>query len=205
MCSLNRNDFRLGLLGVTSVLLCLVLTACTGPDNNSRSDASTAPSSTVSSSGSRPVATGHRSAAMKNQSFTLLNDQQMQLSQYVGKVVVVDFWATYCEPCQKEAPRLDSLQKNLGSMGLQVIGLNVGGEEDKPKIPGFVKDYSIGYTLAIPEPEMVDFYMSDDDRIPQTFVFSRTGRMVKHFVGFSDDMDAEITQAVKDSLNESVN
>jgi len=196
-------------LSFAAVVISLVLSACGSGDPNASSDV-TPPTSSSSNAAKAsapilPEATGHNDTAMKNQSFTLLDDRRMHLTQYLGQVVVLDFWATYCSPCVKEAPRLDSLQKRLGSQGLQVIGLNVGGDDDKPNIPKFVKEYSIGYTLAYPDPEMVNFYMADDDRIPQTFVFNRQGRMVNHFVGFDEKTDAEMEQTVKASINETAN
>ncbi|MDX6709266.1 MAG: hypothetical protein QOH96_282 [Blastocatellia bacterium] len=196
-------------LTFAAVVISLVLSACGSGDPNASSDV-TPPTSSSSNAPKAtapilPEATGHNDMEMKNQSFTLLDDRRMHLTQYLGQVVVLDFWATYCTPCVKEAPRLDSLQKELGSQGLQVIGLNVGGDDDKPNIPKFVKEYSIGYTLAYPDSEMVNFYMADDDRIPQTFIFNRQGRMVNHFVGFDEETDAEMEQTVKASINETAN
>jgi thiol-disulfide isomerase/thioredoxin len=196
-------------LTLSAALMILVLSGCNTTDPNVSTDVTpstpTSPNAPKTSAPMPPVAAGYNNATMKNQSFTLLDDQHMHLTQYLGQVVVLDFWATYCAPCVKEAPRLDSLQKKLGSQGLQVIGLNVGGDDDKPNIPKFVKEYSIGYTLAYPDPEMVNFYMSDDDRIPQTFVFDRNGRMVSHFVGFDEETDAEMEQTIIASINERAN
>jgi thiol-disulfide isomerase/thioredoxin len=148
-----------------------------------------------------PVATGHGKLT-NAQTFTLLNDQQRHLTQYLGQVVVLDFWATYCPPCLEEAPHLDSLQKQYGAQGLQVIGLNVGGPDDRGKVPQFARQLSIGYSLGFPEPEMNSFYMQNDDRIPQTFVFNRQGRMVKHYVGFNDEIKADMDAVIKRSLAE---
>jgi thiol-disulfide isomerase/thioredoxin len=119
-----------------------------------------------------------------------------------GQVVVLDFWATYCPPCREEIPHLVRLQKQYGPKGFKVIGLNVGGEEDRPKIPDFVKLYGIQYQLADPDPETVRLFFGADDSIPQTFVFDRGGRLVRHFVGYDSAVASELEQAVTDALAE---
>lgn len=145
-----------------------------------------------SSSNSTPTAAA--------QNFTLLDDKPAKLSDYHGKVLVVDFWATYCPPCRDEAPHLDALQKRYASQGLIVLGLNVGGPDDRPLIPDFVKGLKLKYTLGYPEPEMTDFYMGDDDRIPQTIVFDRQGQIVERFVGFDEDVSAELERAIQKAV-----
>ena len=134
------------------------------------------------------------------QTFTLLDNQQARLSDYLGKVVVLDFWATFCAPCLEEAPHLDALQRRFGAQGLQVIGLNVGGPEDHPKIPEFARRLKINYTLGIPEPEMTNLYMGADSRIPQTIVFDRKGRIVKHFVGYDQASSAELERTIEKTM-----
>src|SRR4030095_9866932 len=73
-----------------------------------------------------------------------------KLKDLKGKVVILDFWATYCPPCIEEIPHLMQLQAQYGD-DLHVIGLHVGGEEDRPKIPAFLERVSMTYPLAYPE------------------------------------------------------
>jgi thiol-disulfide isomerase/thioredoxin len=134
------------------------------------------------------------------QMFTLLDNQPAKLSDYQGKVLVLDFWATYCAPCLEEAPHLDTLQRRFGAQGLQVIGLNVGGPDDRPKINEFAERLNIKYTLGIPEPEMTNLYMGGDSRIPQTIVFDRKGRIVKHFVGYDKTASAELERTIEKAV-----
>jgi thiol-disulfide isomerase/thioredoxin len=141
-----------------------------------------------------------RGGAANAQNFTLLNDQPAKLSDYVGQVVVLDFWATYCPPCLEEAPHLDALQKRFGAQGLNVIGLNVGGPDDRPKIPDFVERLKIKYTLGFPDPEMTNLYMGNDSRIPQTIVLDRQGRVVKHFVGYDQTASAELERTIEKTV-----
>jgi thiol-disulfide isomerase/thioredoxin len=147
-----------------------------------------------------PPTTTASGSALNAQSFTLLDDQQAKLSDYQGRVVVLDFWATYCPPCLEEVPHLDALQRRFGAQGLQVIGLNVGGPDDRPKIPEFVERLKIKYALGFPEPEMTNLYMGGDSRIPQTIVFDRKGRIVKHFVGYDQTISQELERTIEKAV-----
>ncbi len=133
--------------------------------------------------------------------FTRLDERQMKLADYRGHVVVLDFYATWCPPCREEVPHLVALQKRFGPEGLHIIGLNVGGPEDKAQIPAFVRDYKIQYELGFPAEEMSELYFSDNDTIPQTYVFDRQGRLLKRFIGYDEDMPAMLENIVHQALN----
>jgi len=132
--------------------------------------------------------------------WTIDNDRAAKLSDYKGKVVVLDFYATWCEPCRAETPRLVQLQKDYGAGGLQVIGLNVGGENDREHVPGFAKEFGIEYPLAFPDDSLVDQYLTDNQNIPQAFVFDRNGELVKRFVGYSSTSGGELERIIKGAL-----
>jgi cytochrome c biogenesis protein CcmG/thiol:disulfide interchange protein DsbE len=140
------------------------------------------------------------SADASQYGFTLLDGRRMKMADYAGKVVVLDFWATFCPPCREEIPHLIELQRRYGSEGLNIVGLNVGGPDDRPKVPEFVRSYRIQYTLGYPDMEMVNLYLGDNDTIPQTIVFDRKGRLVKHFIGFDKTLPAELEQAIQSAL-----
>lgn len=129
-----------------------------------------------------------------------VNNQAAKLSDYKGKVVVLDFYATWCEPCRAEIPRLIEMQKDYGASGLQVIGLNVGGEEDRARVPDFAEELGIDYPLGFPDDNLVDQYLADDQSIPQAFVFDRNGDLVKRFIGYSPRSDAELVRIVQGAL-----
>ncbi len=112
-----------------------------------------------------------------------------------GKVVILDFWATYCPPCIEEIPHLMELKAKYGS-DLEVIGLHVGGEEDRPKIPAFVEQLKITYQVAYPEDALTAYVFGQETAIPQTAVFDRTGKMVKKITGFNSDIKIQLDETV---------
>jgi len=122
------------------------------------------------------------------------------LSDYKGKVLLLDFYATWCEPCRAEAPHLVQLQKQYAEQGLQVIGLNVGGEDDREQVPAYANEFGIQYPLASPDDELVDGLLGDNQNIPQAFIYDRRGNLIKRFVGYSDNSGVEIERAVKAAI-----
>jgi thiol-disulfide isomerase/thioredoxin len=121
-------------------------------------------------------------------------------SDFRGKVLVLDFYATWCVPCRDSIPHLVELQKKHEAEGLQVIGLNVGGPDDPPKAPAFAKEFGIQYPLAMPDDDLVMFLMADNNAIPQTFVFDREGKLAQRLIGFAPGDDKIIDQAVEAAL-----
>lgn len=130
----------------------------------------------------------------------MLDGRRVRASDYKGKVLVLDFWATYCPPCREEVPHLIALQKRYGAQGLHVVGLNVGGDEDRPKVPGFVQELGISYPLGYPDDELSATVFSQTDAIPQTYVFDRNGRLIKRFVGFDTAAATALDNAVQTAL-----
>jgi len=92
------------------------------------------------------------------------------------------------------------MQKDYGDNGLQVIGLNVGGDNDRAEVPAFAKEFGIEYPLGFPDDNLVDQYLTDNQNIPQAFVFDRNGDLVKRFVGYSSTSGAELERIVKGAL-----
>lgn len=135
--------------------------------------------------------------------WTLNNNQRAKLSDYKGKVVLLDFYATWCEPCRLETPHLVQLQKQYAEQGLQVIGLNVGGEDDREEVPNYAKEFGIQYPLAFPDDELTDAYLGDNQNIPQSFVFDRSGNLIKRFIGYSNNSGVELERVVKDAVTSS--
>lgn len=173
-------------------LLTLMISACRpqpGPQTNAGANSNTLPTPT-------PVAVAKRGTS----GWELDNGQHVSLADYKGKVLVLDFYATWCGPCREETPHLVALQKKYGDQGLQIVGLNVGGDDDREKVPAYAREFGIQFPLGFPDDELVDEYLGDDQSIPQCFLLNRNGRLVKRFVGYSDADPQQLEAAIQLSL-----
>src|SRR5258708_5645083 len=103
--------------------------------------------------------------------WSLANNQRARLADYRGKVVGLDFYGTGCETWRAETPHLVNMQKQYEPQGLQVVGLNVGGDDDRAEVPKYAKEFGIQYPLGFPDDEFADHFLSDNQNIPQVFVF----------------------------------
>ncbi len=132
--------------------------------------------------------------------WTLVDGRRVRLADFRGQVLVLDFYATWCAPCRKSIPHLSYLQRRSSTAGLQVMGLNVGGPDDRVRVPAFAAEFDIPYPLGFPDRALSDLFLSDDDSIPQTFIFDRGGQLVKRFIGYDDSMPKELEQVIQSAL-----
>ncbi len=136
-------------------------------------------------------------------SWTTFDGKEQKLKDLQGKIVVLDFWATYCPPCLEEIPHLNQLQTKYGAENLQIIGLNVGGEDDRPKIPAFAEKLKINYVLATPEDALMQFVFATQSEIPQTAVFDRSGILIQKFVGYDLTIKNRLEKMIDQAVNKS--
>ena len=128
-------------------------------------------------------------------------DERVQkVADLKGKAVILDFWATWCGPCRDEIPHLNALLAKHGADNLQILGLNVGGEEDYPEIPKFTKETRIDYPIVFPEVALTAWVFAESDAIPQTLVLDRTGKLIERFTGFNPDIQQKLDAAVEKAV-----
>src|SRR6266850_3298968 len=128
--------------------------------------------------------------------WVLSDGQRARLADYQGNVLVLDFYATWCAPCRKSIPRLNALQQNFGSRGVNIVGLNVGGPDDRIKVAAFAKELDIRYPLGFPDQTLTDLFLSDNQEIPQTFVFGPDGELRARFIGYHDSTGDDIEKMI---------
>ena len=132
--------------------------------------------------------------------WVLPSGARSRLTDYHDKVLVLDFYATWCLPCRQSIPHLGSLQERFAPSGLQVVGLNVGGADDRVKVADFAREMRIQYPLGFPDKSLSDFFLSDNQTIPQTFVFARDGHLVKRFIGYEPATGVELEKTIQTAL-----
>src|SRR4051812_46734565 len=122
---------------------------------------------------------------------------QLDLSQYRGEVVVVDFWASWCKPCRQSIPWLNAMRARYGASGLDVIGVNVDAEHDDAE--RFLRDVPIQFDIIYdPNGELAKQFKVQG--MPSSYVFDRQGVLVQTHLGFQDAKKDRNEAALKDLL-----
>lgn len=119
-----------------------------------------------------------------------LDGKSERLSDLRGKVVVLNFWATWCPPCVDEAPSLNQLQKRIAPLGGMVLGVSV--DEDQATYENFLRTYNISFpTYRDPSKQIAVNYGTT--MYPETYIIDRRGRLDRKIVGPQDWSSPELT------------
>ncbi len=110
-----------------------------------------------------------------------VDGKTVKLSDYKGKVVIIDFWATWCPPCRKGIPDLISIQKEF-KKNVVIIGISLDADKTLKDVPGFVKEYKINYPIVYGDDKVVADY-GGIQGIPTAFVIDKKGNVVDKHVG----------------------
>ena len=122
----------------------------------------------------------------------------LDLKQHLGKVVVVDFWASWCVPCRRSFPWLNAMQKKYADQGLVIIGVNL--DQQRGDAQSFLAEtpaeFAIVYDPAGDTPR--EYAVMG---MPSSYVFDRQGRLVARHIGFQNARRADYEQVLLDALN----
>jgi cytochrome c biogenesis protein CcmG/thiol:disulfide interchange protein DsbE len=118
--------------------------------------------------------------------FTLrdVDGRSVRLSDFRGRPVVIDFWATWCGPCRASMPHLSNLQQRYQKRGLVVLGLSVDDSEPVV-VKRFANKLGVSFRIAMADEHVLDLY-GPIRSIPTTFFINGQGQMVRRVVGYID-------------------
>ena len=125
-------------------------------------------------------------------------DVPFNLANYRGKVVVVDFWASWCVPCRRSFPWLNQMHKKYGEDGLVIVGVNLDANAGDAQT--FLRDFPADFTI-IYDSDGVLGKQFNVEAMPTSFVIDRNGETVANHLGFKVKKQDEYEQVLVETLN----
>jgi len=128
-----------------------------------------------------------------------ITGQPLTLSEYKGRVVLLNFWATWCDPCRREIPRFVELQKKYRDRGFQVVGISL--DDDAKAVPPFYEDHKMNYPVAVGDAKLAESF-GNILGLPVNFLIDRDGRIAARHLGEADlpQLENEIEALLKTSV-----
>ncbi len=125
--------------------------------------------------------------------------QTLSLNNYRGHVLVLDFFATWCQPCRQSIPHLVEMNRKYGNQGLQVLGLSMD-EDGELAVKSFVDEFRVNYPLALAgDSTTADFGVRS---VPVMYLVDKKGKIAEVYRGYSDEMARAVEQSIKRLLAE---
>jgi thiol-disulfide isomerase/thioredoxin len=148
-------------------------------------------------SGGSSAATGMKGQAAPDFALQSLDGKTIHLSDFRGKAVALNFWATWCEPCKIETPWLVELQNEYGPNGFQVVGVSADEGDSKDDVVKFTKSMGVNYPILLGKEDVINEY-GGVQFLPETVYINRDGKVVDKVFGLKGK--GEIEEYIKRSM-----
>lgn len=159
-------------------LILLVAVAAGGAGYFAATWRGTQPVASIASGSTQPSAAPIFAATLPD-----MDGKAQKIEQWRGKVLIVNFWATWCPPCLEEIPEFVKLQGKYGKEGLQFVGIAI---DQKDKVEDFARQNGINYPVLVGEADAIDLSRKAGNRLgalPYTLIIDRTGQVVATELG----------------------
>lgn len=183
----------------TVFLAALLAVSLAGCDRNTdtvspeQSDTSSTPAQQASTD--KPAAVGDQRPGFV---MTDIDGQQRNINEWDNKVLVINFWATWCPPCRKETPAFVELQSQYGDQGLQFIGVAI---DEKDNVIDFADTYGVNYPMLIGNLDAINISKAYGNRfgsLPYTVIVDRTGKI--NYITRGELLKSTAENKIKDLL-----
>lgn len=121
----------------------------------------------------------------------------LDLKEFAGKVVIVDFWASWCVPCRRSFPWMNRMQARYADLGLVIIGVNL--DQDREQAAEFLEEIPASFTIFYDD-EAALAREFDVEAMPSSFVIGRDGHIVARHLGFKVKRQDEYEAVLRDAL-----
>jgi len=129
-----------------------------------------------------------------------LANQSQTLAQHKGKVVLINFWATWCGPCQVEMPHLQAMAKELGPKGLVVLGISADAARDASKVKPLVVSKGLTYPILLDPQTTVVAQYNPTKTLPFNVLVDRAGNIDQVFSGYNPGDEVKLRAAIEKLL-----
>ncbi len=129
--------------------------------------------------------------------FTLrdINGKTVSLRDLRGKVVLLEFWATWCPPCRRSIPEMEALSRKFFNRDVVLVGVNVDGGDSFDAVKNFVNQYNMTYTVLVDNGEASRKYQVSS--IPAIYLLDKNQKIVKRYLGFSPGLGEELSRQIE--------
>jgi thiol-disulfide isomerase/thioredoxin len=124
-----------------------------------------------------------------------------RLSDFQGKVIVINLWASWCGPCRREVPEYEKVRKAYAGKEVEFIALTAEDRSATAKVNRFLRDVNFGFRVGWADRELAGTLMNGKSAIPQTLVLDGGGQIVKHWTGYSPGRSAD---RLKETIDEAL-
>jgi peroxiredoxin len=196
---MNQTHLRGALVrAASSLAVAMLLAGCGGPGATGASSSSTTPvgaTDAASSSGGGKAQKGGAPAP----DFTLpaLDGKSVRLSEHRGKVVLIDFWSTTCDPCMVEMPHLVDLYKKHKDKGFVVLAISLDGPESRAQVSSVVHDKNMVFPVLLDEETTVVGKFNPKKEMPFAVLVDRDGSIVHKRGGYTVGDEKKLVEEVE--------